>query len=77
MIVMTMTPHEPTAAERAGTAATLTALDTCDRCGAQAFVRLTLDGHTIDFCAHHFAEHDLALHVKGWVITADDRQSLS
>lgn len=39
---MTMTPeHELTAADR------------CDRCGAQAYVRVTLESGQLFFCAHH------------------------
>lgn len=35
----------------------LTALDRCDRCGAQAYVRVTLgSGMDLLFCGHHFAE---------------------
>lgn len=33
--------------------------DRCDRCGAQAFVRVYLDqASTLQFCAHHFREHE-------------------
>jgi hypothetical protein len=36
----------------------LTALDRCDRCGAQAYVRVTLPAGTeLLFCAHHMREH--------------------
>jgi hypothetical protein len=36
----------------------LTALDRCDRCGAQAYVRVELDsGSELLFCAHHGREH--------------------
>lgn len=35
-----------------------TALDRCDRCGAQAYVRVELaSGHDLLFCAHHAREH--------------------
>ena len=47
----------------------LTAVDRCDRCGVQAYVRVTLaaGGHLL-FCGHHFRAHeealrDAALHV--------------
>ena len=34
-------------------------LDRCDRCGAQAYVRATLDsGFDLLFCAHHFHENE-------------------
>lgn len=31
----------------------LTALDRCDSCGAQAYVRVTLASGDLLFCAHH------------------------
>ena len=37
----------------------LTALDRCDRCGAQAYVRVTLgSGSDLLFCAHHAREFE-------------------
>jgi hypothetical protein len=40
-----------------------TALDRCDRCGAQAYVRVELaNGHDLLFCAHHAREHADKLH---------------
>jgi len=36
----------------------LTAADRCDRCGAQAYVRVELTGgNLLLFCAHHGREH--------------------
>jgi hypothetical protein len=36
----------------------LTALDRCDRCGAQAYVRVLLaNGGELLFCAHHGRAH--------------------
>ena len=36
----------------------LNAADRCDRCGAQAYVRVTLaNGFELLFCAHHGKEH--------------------
>jgi hypothetical protein len=36
----------------------LSAADRCDRCGAQAYVRVTLtSGGELLFCAHHSREH--------------------
>ena len=33
--------------------------DRCDRCGAQAYVRVHLDGGSqLMFCGHHFREHE-------------------
>jgi hypothetical protein len=46
-----MAPSEP-----------LTALDLCDRCGAQAYVRVVLPGAgKLLFCAHHSRQHAEAL----------------
>ncbi|MCO7238921.1 hypothetical protein [Aeromicrobium sp. CnD17-E] len=37
----------------------LNATDRCDRCGAQAYVRVELAGGTeLLFCAHHAREHE-------------------
>ncbi len=37
----------------------LTASDRCDRCGAQAYVRVTLPtGGTLIFCGHHAKKHE-------------------
>ncbi len=39
--------------------ATLTAADRCDRCGAQAYVRVRLgSGGELLFCAHHAKAYD-------------------
>jgi hypothetical protein len=40
----------------------LSALDQCDRCGAQAYVRVVLPGGgELLFCAHHGRQHGEAL----------------
>ena len=40
----------------------LTAMDLCDRCGAQAYVRVVLpDSGELLFCAHHGRQHAEAL----------------
>ncbi|KIH98196.1 hypothetical protein LP52_14855 [Streptomonospora alba] len=40
----------------------LTAADRCDRCGAQAYVRVVLNsGGELLFCAHHMREHDASI----------------
>ena len=45
-----------------GLAGTLTAMDRCDRCGAQAYVRALLpNGLELLFCAHHNRQHWSAL----------------
>jgi hypothetical protein len=44
------------------TANPLTATDRCDRCGAQAYVRVTMgSGSELFFCAHHAREYDTKL----------------
>ncbi len=35
----------------------LTAADRCDRCGAQAYVRVVLPSGELLFCAHHARRH--------------------
>jgi len=43
-------------------ASQLTAADRCDRCGAQAYVRATMEsGFDLLLCAHHFHENELRL----------------
>lgn len=38
---------------------TLTATDRCDRCGAQAYLKVELaSGFDLLFCAHHAREHE-------------------
>ena len=39
----------------------LTALDRCDRCGAQAFLRAVLMTGELLFCAHHGREYGVRL----------------
>lgn len=42
----------------APSAAALSAADRCDRCGAQAYLRVELQsGGELLFCAHHAREH--------------------
>ena len=50
------------------TLAPLTAADRCDRCGAQAYVRVVLSDGELLFCGHHARKHaaayvDVAVHV--------------
>ncbi len=43
-------------------ASPLTATDRCDRCGAQAYVRATMDsGFDLLLCAHHWRENESRL----------------
>jgi len=45
-----------------GLAGALTAMDRCDRCGAQAYVRALLpNGLELLFCAHHNRQYASAL----------------
>ena len=45
-----------------GLAGPLTAMDRCDRCGAQAYIRALLpNGLELLFCAHHNRQHSSAL----------------
>ena len=40
-------------------ASQLTAADRCDRCGAQAYVRATMEsGFDLLLCAHHFHDNE-------------------
>ena len=41
--------------------ASLTAADRCDRCGAQARVRVTLVSGELLFCAHHAKDYEARL----------------
>ena len=58
-------------------ASPLTAADRCDRCGAQAYVRATMEsGFDLLLCAHHFHENEnrlreIAVHIQ------DESQRLS
>jgi hypothetical protein len=48
----------------------LTAADRCDRCGAQAYVRVVLgSGGELLFCAHHGRAHDARLRELDAAIT--------
>jgi hypothetical protein len=43
-------------------ASSLTVVDRCDRCGAQAYVRATMEsGFDLLLCAHHFHENESRL----------------
>jgi hypothetical protein len=52
-------------------------MDLCDRCGAQAYVRVVLPGSgELLFCAHHSRQHADAL-AKIAVEIQDDTERLS
>ncbi|MGZ0151845.1 DUF7455 domain-containing protein [Kribbella sp. WER1] len=50
--------------------------DRCDRCGAQAFVRASLEVGYLLFCAHHYAAHEVALLEAGATIL-DERHLIN
>lgn len=55
----------------------LTAMDVCDRCGAQAYVRVLLPGGgELLFCAHHSRQHAEAL-AKVAIDIQDETERLS
>jgi hypothetical protein len=55
----------------------LTALDVCDRCGAQAYVRVLLaNSGELLFCAHHGRQHAKAL-AKVAIDIQDENNRLS
>jgi hypothetical protein len=45
--------------------APLRAIDRCDRCGAQAYVRAVLSSGELLFCVHHSREYEEALRAMG------------
>ena len=47
----------------------LTAADRCDRCGAQAFVRVVLTSGDLLFCGHHAKAYEAGLRERAvdWV----------
>lgn len=54
----------------------LSPADRCDRCGAQAYVRIVLaGGGELLFCNHHYSEHEASL-AKVAVAVDDERASL-
>jgi hypothetical protein len=56
------TRNEADVTTAVATSTPLTAADRCDRCGAQAYLRVELlSGGELLFCAHHAREHGEAL----------------
>ena len=56
----------------------LPARDVCDRCGAQAYVRVVLSGSgELLFCAHHGRQHAEALAKIADVEIQDETERLS
>ena len=59
MTTSTQPATDTTTPPAAADPAPLTAADRCDRCGAQAYVRVTLpSGSDLLFCAHHARRFD-------------------
>jgi hypothetical protein len=53
---------------------TLTATDRCDRCGAQAYVRVVLPGGgDLLFCAHHYSANANVLSTKATEVVDETR----
>jgi 4-hydroxyphenylpyruvate dioxygenase-like putative hemolysin len=52
----------------ATTAPTLSVADRCDRCGAQAFVRVVLRAGELLFCGHHARAHGPGLQAVAVVV---------
>jgi hypothetical protein len=52
----------------------LTAADRCDRCGAQAYVKVELPFGELLFCGHHYAANSSAL--KDTAVSVHDETHL-
>ncbi|UOE45035.1 DUF7455 domain-containing protein [Agromyces larvae] len=52
-----MTQYTETTATEAEAPYELTALDRCDACGAQAYIRVVVSNGELLFCAHHGRKH--------------------
>jgi hypothetical protein len=51
-------------------------MDTCDQCGAAACVRVAVtDAQHLDFCGHHYSDHEMALLAAGYRML--DRRGLA
>jgi hypothetical protein len=55
----------------------LTSSDRCDRCGAQAYVRVNNSKYDLDFCGHDFTKLGEVLDAQGWNIAIDTRELLT
>jgi hypothetical protein len=57
-----MRKHKAPSATAQSAIPDLTLMDTCDQCGAAACVRVVVtDAQHLDFCGHHYADHEMAL----------------
>ena len=59
----------------------LTAADRCDRCGAGAYVLVSVfvpdsRDHELLFCAHHYRQHEAKLLLSGARVLLDQRGKL-
>lgn len=54
-----------------------TAMDRCDRCGAQGYITWSLDGFPLTFCGHHTNAYGDALITQGFTIRVDDTLALN
>jgi hypothetical protein len=73
-----MRKHNPSSATLSAPSAIpdLTLTDTCDQCGAAACVRVAVtDTQLLDFCGHHYAEHEMTLLAAGYRVL--DRRGLA
>lgn len=52
--------------------------DRCDKCHAQAFVRVISreSGNDLLFCGHHFGRYEMVLFMAGWIIE-DHRRDIN
>ncbi len=72
-----MRKHRPSSATAQPAIPDLTLTDTCDQCGAAASVRVAVtDAQHLDFCGHHYTEHEMTLSAAGYRVL-DRRGSAS
>lgn len=71
---MTTSVHVEEQSMEAGPATPLTALDRCDRCRAQAYVRTEHSGLELLWCVHHFRMHGELLSPH---VTLDNRAAIA
>lgn len=50
--------------------------DRCDRCGAEAFVRVSFTQGDLLFCGHHFTKYEHPLREQG-VLVHDERDKIN
>lgn len=76
----TVTPVRPGAKVIVPDSPTLRLADRCDRCAAQAFVRVDFlvgdDTHELFFCGHHYAANEQKLNATAQVVV-DERKFIN